>query len=543
MNTTFPSTTNDPLTNEIPSQGTLRPTIAAASGLYLFTLLLVAIGGTAIQMISIPWGLIATEILLIFLPAYLYLRIRKLPVAETVRWRWPGWKSAVLTIFIGLSLFQFVSWLATILFSVMHYSEDIYAGMEPDNLVNGIIMFIGMAILAPLCEEFLFRGVIQRGYERRGIGFAIGLVAVMFAFYHLSFLRFLGILPFALVICWMYWRSDSLITSVLLHFSYNVVAPIVMLINLIWPDVPLDWMGSLPVALVGLGISAALLVVFWRITPSPAPVEERSPFGLKQALPLIPAALIILVLAAAEMYVALNPDLLVTTPLKLTAPDWSKPVTWQYEIRNRADEAVGQATCQRSLKESAYQLECLFDHQKAYEYQQGNSYYKDSVHQEQILARWDTSNLDILTWSRNLHGDGFQVMADVNRSDLALNVVADGTPEAPLTLAADTILPGEWPWRLAALAFEDGLAYKVTLATPLKWSQEQERSIPQSEAMALRVVGKETVSTPAGEFETWKVTLGSETAWYSLDAPHTLVQYDNGMSVYVMVPGSTAKSR
>jgi membrane protease YdiL (CAAX protease family) len=533
VNTIF-STTNNTL-DEKPITDTPRPTIAAASGLYLFTLLLVAIGGTAVQMISVPWGLIVTEILLIFLPAYLYLRIRKLPVAETVRWRWPGWKTAGLTVLIGLCLFQFVSWLSTILFSVMHYSEDVYAGMVPDSVVNGIIMFFGMAILAPLCEEFLFRGVIQRGYERRGIGFAIVLVAVMFAFYHLSFLRFLGILPFALVICWMYWRSDSLVTTVLLHFSYNVVAPIVMLINLIWPDVSFDWMGTLPVALAGLGIGVALLVVFWRITPSPARVQEHAPFGLKQAWPLIPAALIILLLAAAEMYVALNPDLLVTKPLTLTAPDWSQDAAWSYEIRNQADEVVGQAVCQRSLKEDAYQLECLFDHQKAYEYQEGNSFYKDSVHQQQIQARWDAATLNIVSWHSNLQGDGFQTLADVNGNDLALNVVANGTPEAPLTITADTLLPNEWPWRLTALAFEEGLSYKVTVATPLKWSQQDGRSIPQSENKILRVTGKETITTALGEMETWKVTLGSETAWYGEDAAHTLMRYDDGMNTYDLI--------
>ncbi len=519
-------------------QGAARPTIPAASGLFLLTLLLVAIGGSTLQYFSVGWGLIATEILLIFLPAYLYLRIRKLPVAETVRWRWPGWKSAGLTVLIGLSLFQFVSWLSTVLFSVMNYSEDIYAGLIPEDVLSGILMFIGMAILAPLCEEFLFRGVIQRGYERRGIGFAIVLVAVMFAFFHLSFLRFLGILPFALVICWMYWRSDSLVTSVLLHFSYNLFSPVVMLMMVVWPDMPVAWMGTLPLALVGLGICLALLVAFGRLTTPPAAAPERAPFGIRQAWPLLPAALLILFMAAAEMYVALNPDLMVQQPLELTAPGWSQEAAWQYEIRNRADEVIGEAACQRLLddeiNEDTYQLECRFDHQKAYEYREGSSFYADGIHQEQMLARWDAANLHLLAWHSDLQAENYRMDASLRSDDLALQVIFDRTPEAPLSVTADTLLTGEWPWRLAALAFEEGAAYRVTLARPARWSEERQRAIPQSESAALRVRGQETITIPAGEFTAWKVTLGSESAWYSVEAPHTLLKYDNGMSIYAL---------
>ncbi|MFZ6026398.1 MAG: type II CAAX prenyl endopeptidase Rce1 family protein [Chloroflexota bacterium] len=513
-----------------------RPSLAAASLLYLLTLLLVAIGGSLIQVVSVPWGLIVTEIFLIFLPAYLFLRLHKLPVAETVRWRWPGGKVAALAVVIGLSLFQFVAWFSTVLMKMMNYSEQVFAGMVPGNFADALVMFIGMAILAPLCEEFLFRGVLQRSYERRGVAFAIGLVAVLFAFFHLSFLRFIGILPFALLICWMSWRSDSLVTGVLLHFSYNLLAPIIMLVSVVWPDAPLDWVGSLPVALPGLLVGLALLVVFRRMTTAPAALPERAPFGLKQAWPLLPAALIILVMAGIEMYVAYHPDLLVTAPVELTGPDWAQPASWAYEIHNRGGEPVGEATCQRALNSDVYQLDCLFDHQKAYEIQLANSYFAAGVYQVRILARWDKETLHLLEWQSDSQMQDFQTFSQLDRTEeqLSLNVLADRTPEAPLDLPADAFLPGEWPWRLSGLAFEEGVAYKATLAYPLKWSEEAGRSLPQSESLVLRVTGKETVEVPAGSFDAWKVTLGDETAWYAVEVPHTLIQYDDGMSLYML---------
>ena len=38
--------------------------------------------------------------------------------------------------------------------------------------------------------------------------------------------------------------------------------------------------------------------------------------------------------------------------------------------------------------------------------------------------------------------------------------------------------------------------------------------------------GQENVSTPAGGFVAWRVTVGEETAWYDVQAPHTLVKYN-----------------
>ena len=49
--------------------------------------------------------LILNEALFVFLPAYLYLRFTRQPIRERVRWRWPGWKVALLSLLIGAGLF------------------------------------------------------------------------------------------------------------------------------------------------------------------------------------------------------------------------------------------------------------------------------------------------------------------------------------------------------------------------------------------------------------------------------------------------------
>jgi hypothetical protein len=54
----------------------------------------------------------------------------------------------------------------------------------------------------------------------------------------------------------------------------------------------------------------------------------------------------------------------------------------------------------------------------------------------------------------------------------------------------------------------------------------------------LNVVGKESVTVPAGTFETYKVELSfgtqKQTIWYEAVSPHRLIQYDNGTTKFVL---------
>ena len=54
----------------------------------------------------------------------------------------------------------------------------------------------------------------------------------------------------------------------------------------------------------------------------------------------------------------------------------------------------------------------------------------------------------------------------------------------------------------------------------------------------VRVVGQEAVEVPAGSFQAWRVELdfgqAKQHAWYQVDPPHHMVQYDNGNLKYVL---------
>ena len=92
-----------------------------------------------------------------------------------------------------------------------------------------------------------------------------------------------------------------------------------------------------------------------------------------------------------------------------------------------------------------------------------------------------------------------------------------------------------WPWALSALPFAVDDAASAYLFTPYTWRDATQDNGPQVQLLLVVVSGPEEVTTPAGTFTVWKVQVGErETAWYAVDAPHTLVQYFNGMETWVL---------
>ncbi|HOT90609.1 MAG TPA: hypothetical protein PLN71_03435 [Anaerolineae bacterium] len=70
---------------------------------------------------------------------------------------------------------------------------------------------------------------------------------------------------------------------------------------------------------------------------------------------------------------------------------------------------------------------------------------------------------------------------------------------------------------------------------PYTWRQATQDSGPQARLVLVMVIGQEEVNTPAGTFTAWKVQVGDrETAWYAINAPHTLVKYFDGGETWLL---------
>lgn len=108
-------------------------------------------------------------------------------------------------------------------------------GLEPQGVKQAMkiahgpaALFIGLAllaVLAPLVEELIFRGLLYGWLAARwGAGVAVIGSSVAFAAAHVELVHAVLVLPLGLVFGWLRWRSGSLWPSLVAHMANNGLA-------------------------------------------------------------------------------------------------------------------------------------------------------------------------------------------------------------------------------------------------------------------------------------------------------------------------------
>jgi hypothetical protein len=113
---------------------------------------------------------------------------------------------------------------------------------------------------------------------------------------------------------------------------------------------------------------------------------------------------------------------------------------------------------------------------------------------------------------------------------LSITAVVNGkTTSASIDVPSNAIDNDQFLMTLRALPFAEGYgtSYVVIVAqNALKVNT------------SITVLSKESVEVPAGSFETWHVAIqaaqSTQNAWYQVDAPYGLIQYDNGTNRMVL---------
>jgi membrane protease YdiL (CAAX protease family) len=92
------------------------------------------------------------------------------------------------------------------------------------------VFALAAIIMAPLVEETIFRGILYpllkyRGYPR----LAIWGTSLFFAAVHLNLLTFLPLFLLALVLIWVYERTDTLLAPIAAHSFFNTINFVLLL--------------------------------------------------------------------------------------------------------------------------------------------------------------------------------------------------------------------------------------------------------------------------------------------------------------------------
>ena len=427
-----------------------------AVNLLLFIVMCLQVANVALMWMPQYVRLILNEILFVFLPAYLYLRFTRQPVAERVRWNWPGWKIAALSLLIGMGLYPLSAANAGWLINLLGYTN--FAGAPdaiPTTLLMSVLAVIAYAVMAPLCEEFLFRGVIQPVYEQRGPKWAVFFVGFLFIAFHFSLLQGLSIVLLALALGWVNLRTRSLPASILTHVGANALAALVITQNVFKTGIQ-NWIVSAPLILGGLaaaaGAAAALVWLTRRPVDTPlaapeaaVPDQPARPGWLAVSWPLLAAAVLYLAMISAEFFYARSPQA-AAAPLKVETSPWQTEQKWAYEIRNAADAAVGDGECRVTPDGAEMGIVC-WSKVGAYEVKVKNGTYSSSGGERTDALQWQTADGRLLTGSSNMSlsdgSYGAETSWGLGTEAIEIHMTVKGEPQKDYTLPLSENSAGE----------------------------------------------------------------------------------------------------
>ncbi len=165
-----------------------------------------------------------------------------------------------------------------------------FSSSMPQNLFQFLILSLCTVIIAPLCEEVIFRGFLLKPMRKYGDLTAILVSAVIFALFHgnvdqLAYALISGIFLGIIVV-----RSNSILPSIILHSANNLI---VSVISYMPKDIfgqeqtetvtaALWVMNTILTAVIPLGIIAAVILAVLKVFrfENPSGIQKKEKLRL-----------------------------------------------------------------------------------------------------------------------------------------------------------------------------------------------------------------------------------------------------------------------
>lgn len=314
------------------------PTIFGSNLLYLIVLTLMIIssltfGVQDIDDVSVNefyFKTVVLEVAVIGLPALLYLLYKNADISRVIRLN--RIKMEEVFSVIGMAIFGygiviFVNYIWLWLISkigmpIIQPNPPVETGGQY------FVALICIAVVPAIVEEFLFRGVILRGYERMGRKAGVIMSGLLFALLHMSIVSLPSIILLGIIISYLVQISDSIVTGMIYHFTNNAIAVTLVYIsnNLLGylEDVPMEtpdnlvnmspevfWMGFIGIAMIMMFSVVMFILCFKAFKRSTherrlrGQIEIDSTFAVVRPMDMVPviiAMVIIILLFILEIF-------------------------------------------------------------------------------------------------------------------------------------------------------------------------------------------------------------------------------------------------
>lgn len=218
---------------------------------------LIDVTGTAFY-----WMTAVITVLATLMPAVFYaLFSRETKISELVEFR----KNPVLPVMLGVLASFAICLIANYPAGVIIQLLEKIGYTNPPQVLgeftpSSLIYAFSIAILAPVFEEFVFRGIIFGKLEKHGTGFAMVVSSLLFGFAHLNLSSIVFAFICGMVFSFLYVRTRNLWVPVAVHFLNNTLSVAMSYINASGAEGAVI-SGSLFMVFVLLGIIALILIL------------------------------------------------------------------------------------------------------------------------------------------------------------------------------------------------------------------------------------------------------------------------------------------
>jgi membrane protease YdiL (CAAX protease family) len=462
----------------------------------------------------------------ILLAAVLWVAWReKRALRPALRWNWPGLTQMGLGLLMGLGAYAtgvLVQLVVTLIVGPVQ-SVDLRA-LASDPLM--LAAFVAAAvIMAPLCEELIFRGYFLGIYEHfLPPPASLTLVALLFAVLHLEFFGIFSLLPAAFLLTYMAMRSGSLGAGIAAHFAFNLAGSTLGLLAI---KVSPLLSGLLVCGLLVAGplVGFFALLAYRRIVPPPPAPARLAVAGswLGRFWPLVIAGLVYLTFAGAELIMTRFPQVLAGPTPALSQPDFQLPAQFTYQADTLFPfEPPASIDCSLAAQGAGLALDCTRTQPKALLTPETSLHW---------TVTWQAETLDLQSATYTYTGGPNPWSAELNSQadgSFSYNLKPANGPQRTASLPAGALIDGSWPWQLSGLDFttvrtRGGRVQMVTIDAS---------GNPTLHETALQTTGLEPDDVPAGSYQTWNVKIGRENAHYNIEAPHLPIDFTWGGATY-----------
>lgn len=203
-----------------------RLKLARVNLLYLVLAMLLVTAGSYMQSLDVRLGLIGTEILLVLLPAFLFVRFLGLPARRVFRLHPVSGPELALAASMTLLVYPTALLGNLLVVNVLEWL-GLYREIglpTASGVQDYVILLLIVAFGAGICEEVLFRGLLLRAYGRLGSGRAVWLTALLFGLFHFNPQNFAAPAILGLLFGYLVLWTGSLYPAMIAHITNNALA-------------------------------------------------------------------------------------------------------------------------------------------------------------------------------------------------------------------------------------------------------------------------------------------------------------------------------